>query len=284
MKKILVPTDFSENAYNALKYGVNLFAREDCVFYLLYTYTPAVYNSGYGVVAHKSIDEIYRTKNIKSLSTIIKRIKKEFPNEKHSFKKETSFSLLQDEIKNQVKTKKIDLIIMGTQGATGAAQILFGTHTIHAIKGAICPLLAIPSNFEFTQPTNILYATDYEADITAEHLHILKVIAGIHSSKIQILHVIQKEPLDSEQKKNKKALAEFLDESSPSFHTIKNETVQQGIFHFQKENPTDLLIMVRHKRSFFYNLFLGSVVDKIGFQLTTPFLVIPVFQKDNSNK
>lgn len=282
MKKILVPTDFSENAYNALKYGVHLFAEEDCTFYLLYTYTPALYNAEYMVSSNLSIDEIYRRNSIKSITKIVKRIKNESPNEKHHFKKIASFNLLQEEIINQVKTLGIDLIVMGTQGATGAAQILLGTHTINAIKRAICPLLAIPADYEFTTPNKILFSTDYESDITEEHLNILKQIANIHKSKIHILHVKQDVPLDPEQKKNKKALKEYLNDHIDGFHTIEKETVAQGIYHFQKENSIDLLVMAKFKHSFFYNLFFSSVVKKIGFRLTTPFLVIPVRNKSKN--
>ena len=280
MKKILVPTDFSENAYNALRYGVNLFAEEECVFYILHTYTPALYNAEFMVYANLSLDEIYRINVNKSLSQVINRIKKEFPETQHSFKKLACFSLLQDEIKNQVKKKGIDLIIMGTQGVTGAAQILFGTQTIHAIKGAICPLLAIPAHAEFYHPSNLLFATDFEPDVTDDHLHIIKEIASRHNSKIHILHIMQDSPLNSDQEMNKQSLANSFKDMKHEFHMKKNETVAEGILKFQKENYLDILVMVRHKHSFFQNLFFRPVVDKVGFHLTTPFLIIPVLNRN----
>lgn len=276
MKKILIPTDFSENAYNALEYGVRLFAEEDCVFHLLYTYTPALYNSGYLVDPSLSINEIYKQDGLRSIARVVKRIKKDHPNKKHSFRKISSFNFLQDEIKEQVKASEIDLIIMGTQGATGAARILFGTHTVHAIKGAICPLIAVPSNFEYTEPKNLLFPSDYESDLKEDDLKILKEISQKFEAKIHILHVTGEFPLDSEQKKNKKALDEFLRDTLHDFVKIDNQTVPQAIIHFQEKKPVDLLVMLRYKHSFFHNLFFRPLINKIGFQITTPFLVIPV--------
>lgn len=280
MRKILVPTDFSENAYNALKYGAKLFAKEECVFYLLYTYTPSLYNSEYLIYSSLSVDEIYRLNAAKSLSRIVRRIKKEIPNENHSFKKIASFSLLQDEIKNQVHTHDIELVIMGTQGTTGAAQILFGSHTIHTIKGAICPLLIIPSNFDFVEPKNILFPSDFESGITKENLKIILDIAEMYQSKIHFLHIFQEAELDPSQEEGKKLLKEHFKDTPHSFHKIKNQTVPQGIIDFQKKSNMDLLVMLKHKHSFFYNLFFRPVVNKIGFRLSSPFLVIPLLNKE----
>ena len=279
MKKILVPTDFSENAFNALKYGVNLFAGEECIFYILHTYTPALYNAEFMVYSNLSLDEIYRIRVNKSLSQVVSRIQNEVPDAGHSYKKIACFALLQDEIKNQVKDKGIDIVIMGTQGITGAAQILFGTQTIYAIKEAICPILAIPAHGEFYPPKNLLFATDFEPDVTKDHLKIIRDIAAIHNSKIHILHVMQDSSHDPEQEKNKSSLAEFFEDSNHEFHIVRSETVAEGIINFQKEKYPDVLMMVRHKHSFFQNLFFRPVVDKVGFHLSTPFMVIPVLNE-----
>lgn len=281
MKKILVPTDFSENSFNALKYGVNLFAGEECTFYILHTYTPALYNAEFMAYSNLSLDEIYRIRVNKSLSQVVSRIQKEVPDARHSYKKIGCFALLQDEIKNQVTEKGIDMVIMGTQGITGAAQILFGTQTIYAIKEAICPILAIPAHGEFYKPSNLLFATDFEPDVTMDHLKIIKDIARIHKSTIHILHVVKDSFSYDDQEKNKNNLAEFFADSNHEFHLRKSETVAEGIINFQKEHYPDVLMMVRHKHSFFENLFFRPVVDKVGFHLSTPFMVIPVFKSLN---
>ena len=280
MKKILLPTDFSENAYNAAKYAVQLFSAEECTFYLLNTYTPVLYDNEYLVYSstQPTLTEIYRDKSLQGLERLLRRIKRNFKNEKHHFEKISSFNLLNDEIKELVVEKEIDLIVMGTKGATGAEEILFGTHTVHAIKKARCPLLAIPSHFEYKAPKNILLPTDYEAEIP-KLLGILMEIAKEHSSSINILHVYFGVNLNSTQTSRKRALGRAFKEIDHHFHSVTEKSVTRAIYDFQEENEIDMLAMVNNKHSFFENLLFTPVVNEIGFNVKVPFLVIPSRKK-----
>lgn len=278
MKKLLLPTDFSENSFNAIRFAVQLFPNQVCKLYLLNTYTPLLYDSDYTLyspVSSLSLDEVYRSKSILGLEKIRNRIIKEFPNPEHQFELISSFSLLNEEIKRQVSILQIDLIIMGTQGATGAAQIFFGTHTVHAIKRATCPLLAIPSGCVFSKPENILFPTDYEINYTEDHLGILKELVKTNSSKLYILHVLFGFSLGEKQENAKKLLSEFLKDTCHFFYEIQKNTVTQGIYDFQQEYNIDLLVMISNKHSFFENLLFRPVINEVGFKVKTPFLVIP---------
>ncbi|QED36579.1 universal stress protein [Antarcticibacterium arcticum] len=278
MKKILLPTDFSENAFNAIKYAVQLFQNEKCTFFLLNTYTPVLYDSDYilySPAASLSLDEVYKNNSQSGLEKVKNRIITEYPNDLHSYELIPSFSLLNEEIKEQVQSRNIDLVIMGTQGATGAAQILFGTHTVHAIKRAICPLLAIPSGCDFKTPESILFPTDYDINYTRELLKLLKHLVKENNAKIHILHVFFGYPLEAEQEKSKKILANYFEDVPHQFYSIEKNTVTEGIYEFQEEHEPDVLAMISNKHSFFENLLFRPVINEIGFRVKTPFLVIP---------
>ena len=280
MKRILLPTDFSENAYNAIRYAVQLFENEECEFYLLNTYTPVLYDNEYLTYSstQPTLTEIYSNKSMQGLERILRRIKRNFKNERHSFHKISSFNLLSDEIKELVIDKNIDLVVMGTKGATGAQEILFGTHTVHAIKKTRCPLLAIPAHFEYKPPRQILFPTDYEADIP-KVLKILKEIAGMHSSILHIVHVYFGMDLSSEQTRRKKSLSKVFKNNGHHFYSITEKSVTRAIYDFQEENDVDMLAMVNNKRSFFENLLFTPIVNEIGFNVKVPFLVMPSFKK-----
>jgi nucleotide-binding universal stress UspA family protein len=276
MKKVLLPTDFSENAYNAAKYAVQLLSGVECTFYLLNTYTPVIYNNEHLVynASQPTLTEIYRKKSQQGLERILRRIKRNFNNDRHQFKKISSFNLLNDEIKDLVEEKEIDLIVMGTQGATGAQEILFGTHTVHAIKRARCPLLAIPSHYEYQNPQDILFPTDYEAEIP-QILGTLKELAEMHSSSIHILHVYFGVDLTPNQTSRKRALGRSLKNVGHHFYSVTEKSVTRAVYDFQEENDIDMLAMVNNKHSFFENLLFTPVVNEIGFNVKVPFLVIP---------
>jgi len=277
MIKILLPTDFSENAYNAIKYAVELFENEECNFYLLNTYTPVLYDTEYILYSPSplSLHEIYRNKSLKGLEKIEKQINKDLPNSKHKWELVSSFNMLSDEIKIQVKEKKIDLVVMGTQGATGAKMILFGTHTVHAIKKSSCPLLAIPSGFKFKTVKNILFPTDYDLKFTDKYLNFLKRLIDKHASTIHIVNVHFGIPLNSEQEKAKKFLDDYFKKIQHKFYTMEKSSVPEGIDEFLNKNPVDLLVMISNKHSFFENILYRPVINEIGFRIKIPFLVIP---------
>lgn len=276
MKKILLPTDFSENAYNAIKYALQLFEKEECLFYLLNTYTPVLYDNEYLVynAAQPTLTEIYSKNSMQGLERVLRRIKSNFRNERHTFEKISSFNLLNDEIKELVAEKEIDLVVMGTQGATGAQEILFGTHTVHAIKKTRCPLLAIPSHYEYKPPKDILFPTDYEAEIP-EVIKVLKELTDLHASTVHILHVYFGLELSPEQINRKKSLGRTFKNNGHHFYSISEKSVTRAIYDFQEENEVDMLAMVNNKKSFFENLLFMPVVNEIGFNVKVPFLVMP---------
>ncbi|MDR9457434.1 MAG: universal stress protein [Salegentibacter sp.] len=277
MKKILMPTDFSTNSINALKYAVSLFKDEECTFYLLNTFTPVLYDTEYILYSttQPGLEEIYRENSVKGLQKVKKRITSKDKNPKHHFELISAFNLLIEEIKEQVKEKNIDLVVMGTQGATGAQEVLMGTNTVQAIKKVKCPILAIPSEYEYTNPDNILFPTDYELDYSSQQLQLLKDIIKNYDSRLNILHVLTKEELSPEKEQNKKKLATQMDSVKHQFYSKEKQALTEAIYDFQNEHPTDMLVMINNKHSFFENLLFRPVINKIGFHIKVPFLVIP---------
>ena len=152
MKRIILPTDFSDNAFNAIRYALNLFETEPCTFYLLNTYTPAAYFVGtvqmnsYSAV---QLEQIASNESRKKLDEVEKQIYKEFPNNSHNFVKLSAFNLLVSELISLVEAHSIDLIIMGTKGATGAKEIFIGTQTMFAIKKVTCPIIHSGNTYTF---------------------------------------------------------------------------------------------------------------------------------------
>lgn len=282
MKKILVPTDFSENAFNALKYAVQLFLADECTFYLMHTYTPPVYQSEYLLHSPSQfgLGDTYRNNAKENLKKVQERIEKLFKNSEHHFMAHTAFNTLVGEILETVEKEQIDLIVMGTQGATGAEEILFGSHTVHVIKKVKCPVIAVPADYTYEKPKEILFPTDYEVDYKKEQINELLDIGLKQNVKINILHVSPGHDLTSGQKINKAVLVQGLKGTDHVFHDVPDAEIITAINDFQKRRPIHLLAMIRNKHRFFERLFVEPVIKKIAFHVKIPFMVIPHLADD----
>ena len=287
MKKILLPTDFSENSWNAIVYALQLFKNESCKFYLLNVYTPVIYQAEYlfgspalfsGPTQLGVPDPISET-SLKLLNDFKDRINKEFDNPKHSLEIISVFNTLTAEIIDLVEEKDIDYVVMGTKGATGAKEVLFGSNTVHVFKSIKCAVLAIPQNFKFESPHEILFPTDYEIEFTKKQLQPLIDMTSLYISRINILNVSYGYELSETQEKNKKELEKLFKNTAHLFHSVANESVPEAISEFQLKARINLLVMINNKHSFFENLFFKSTVNQLGFHLNIPFLLIPTKTK-----
>lgn len=277
MKNILLPTDFSENSWNAIKYALQLFKNEPCKFYLLNTYTPVIYHVEYVLIEPAQFGMIDNVREIalKNLEDFKTRIKNEFKNPKHTIETIGAFNMLIPEIVEIVKDKAIDYVVMGTKGATGANEILFGSNTVHVFKNIKCPILAIPDGFEFETPHEILFPTDYAITYEPHHVKPIIDINKLYQTRIHILYLTYGYDLSEKQEENKLILETHLKKETYLIHEVGNQTVEEGITNFQSKTRVNMLVMINNKHSFFENLFFKNTINQIGFHLKIPFLVIP---------
>ena len=276
MTRILLPTDFSKNSLSSIHYALNLFKDMNCSFYLLNTYMPPVYHTEYlmGSPAQIGLGDIVQENSMNNLEDLKKQLEEAFNNTKHTFTTHSALNSLTSEVTRTVEAERIDLVIMGTQGATGATEILFGTNTVHVIKNAKCPVLAVPSGFKYEVPKQVLFPTDYEVDFDKKKLSILLKIVNKHLSEINVMHISTGYELSPIQRKYKKKLVQLLGENV-LLHDVASNEIIAAVNAFQLKQKINLLVMVQNKHTFFERLFIEPVIKKIGFHVSLPFLVIP---------
>lgn len=277
MKKIIIPTDFSDNAYHAFAYASALFKDEPCTFYLMHTFTPSIYQTEY--VLHSpgqiGLGDFYQTDSDERLGEMKKRAEQEFKNPNHTLITHSAFNILVDEILDMVEKEGADMVIMGTQGATGAKEIFLGTHTVQVIKKANCPVIAVPQEYTYQAPKEILFPTDYEVAYTPEHFKGLFNIAELYDSCLEILHISTGYELTPQQKENQESLRTLIGERKNRFHDLPSQEIITGINEFQKSQEVQMLAMIQNKHTFLERLFIEPVIKKIGFHVNIPFMVIP---------
>ncbi len=276
MTRILFPTDFSDNSFEAINYALTVYKDIECTFYLLNTYTPPVYHTEYliGSPGLIGLGDILQNNSATQLEELKNRLENQYNNPKHSIVVRSAFNTLLGEISETVEAEHIDLIVMGTKGATGAQEILFGTNTVHVIKKAKCPVIAVPPNFKYETPKEILFPTDYEIEYEKEKLVPLLAIAQKHKSRINVMHVRTGYDINSIQEKHKGQL-EALFNNKALFHEVPDNGIIAAINAFQVQVKINLLVMVQNKHTFMERLFIEPVIKKIGFHITVPFMILP---------
>ncbi|RMA58766.1 universal stress protein [Ulvibacter antarcticus] len=281
MKRILLPTDFSENAYNAVKYAVQFLKNEVCEFYLLHTYTPAIVSSASILDSYSALTLQKATQNKAQLmlDELKEKIREEFPNDKHSFISIASFNLLIAEMRILIVERSIDYVIMGTQGATGAKEVFLGTQTMYAIKKLKCPVLAVPAKFQYETPQEILFPTDYKLDTNNIYLSMLRELCDQHVSRLHILNSYYGTPLTEEQLDNKAFLDAYFIDNAHLFHIAEDLDVLGAVRQFQTRAKINFMVMFHNKHNFLENMLFKPVINQVVYHTNVPFLVIPAVKR-----
>ncbi|MEE1962745.1 universal stress protein [Allomuricauda taeanensis] len=278
MKKILLPTDFSKNAWNAVLYALDLFKNENCTFYLLNAYTPAFYRVDYmlGGPMVSAIPDIGVDISLKGLESTLERIKNDHFNPRHMFEILSAFNTLPDEVNEVCEDKKIDLVIMGTQGATGAKEFFLGSNTVHVIRKATVPVLAVPTGYGFKEIKNVLLPTGYWSKYKSNELRPLLDLVKRFGAALHVLHALEGHDLVKAQSENKEHLKKLLkDIASVIFIDNTDEYMPNIVHDYIDKGNIGLVAMMNRKHSFLERLILKQNVDVVGYHCQIPFLVLP---------
>jgi nucleotide-binding universal stress UspA family protein len=269
MKTLLFPTDFSENSFNALRYALR-FARVSSSKVIIFN-TYEVPHSHAGML--KSIRDIMKNDAEEGLNEVQLKIEQENLAEGIEYETMIREGNLVSQIKYVIEKNKINLIIMGTKGASGIEEVLIGSNTVDVVKNVKIPVLAIPENVNYKKIDKIVFAVDYKRIEDPARLDPLIELAKSADAEIQILNV-SKDGTDTSGSGEAKKFSTYLGEVNHSYKTVKNSDIVEGITHFIYKNETDLLVMIIRKHNLFNALFHTSITRQLAFQTTVPLLVL----------
>ena len=274
IRRILFPTDFSDNSWSAIVYALKLFKDEFCTFYFLNS--AALHASTMSNFSNKLLKKMEEDA-MNELIALKELAETSDANANHTFQIILSSKDLKSAVKKAVKEWNIDLVIMGTKGASGSKKIFFGSQTIHVLKSLKhCPILIIPEEYDFIAPTQIAFPTDYNRFYDIKELKPLLQLALLHNSKIRIVHLNYEEELNDIQDYNLTVLKSYLNDYEYTLHWMpKYAKKATEINDFIEELGINILAMIKYKHSFIEKIIKEPVIEKIGFHPIVPFLVIP---------
>lgn len=276
MRKILIPTDLSENAMNAIEYALELFKYEKSEYYIMHAYQDDIYADD-TLLQKESIEELTKRaseKSLEKLEATLKHIKNISPNPRHTYNIISANNLLLDEADKIVDEKNIDIIVMGTRGKTNDKKLTFGSHTLQVLKYVQCPVLAIPENYKYTQPKHILFPNNYMIPHKRRELKLLCEMVSPYRGVIDMLYISKSEKLSLRQKDNKAFIDGELCKNTINFKVVNSKHIINSIYKYIKENNTDMLVMVNTRHSFLEHILFQSTIDELSLNLDIPFLAL----------
>ena len=277
MLHILIPTDFSLNAWNAITYGLELFRKQRCTIYLLHVNPLPPYSGAETSVkaSTQMLRETMLEESEKNLKKLLEKINESMPNELHTFMTIALYDFFVDSIKREVKDKHIDIIVMGTKGASGLKKVSLGSNTGDVITKVKCPLLAVPEDARYKIPKEIAFPTDYYINYDIEVLDTLIDMVNRNDAYLRVLHITKRgEELTREQLQNKEFLHDYLRGVSHSFHTITGTKLETAVQCFVESRDIDMIAMVAKNLNFFQRILFRPAVEEISYHIEIPFLVL----------
>ena len=277
-RKILLPTDFSINAWHAIRYALELYKNEVCAFYILNAFNSKGYFIDSLMVPEPGEGkyEATKLKSEKGLTKVLDMLMfSDDGNPKHSFNTISVFNNPLEAIKSVVEEKDIEIVIMGTRGETNSKSVMYGSNAINVMeKIRNCPVLVVPLKAEHVRPEEIVFPTSYKTHFKRRELNYLIDIAKRCDASIRILHVLEDDELNNKQINNKKLLEEYFNGLDYSFHVMSYMSVPVAINCFVESRESDMVAFINKKHAFFGSILSQPLVKDLGSHSKIPMLVM----------
>ncbi|PNW28298.1 universal stress protein [Formosa algae] len=280
MKNILLPTDFSENAWNAVEYALQLLKDETCKFYIIHSFDQPDSRSYMGVTSAMAKESIYNAQveySKQGLRDVLDKIKSTYSNTNHTFKCVSIYKTFPEAIKKMVADFNIDCIVMGTKGAGAIKEITVGSNTAGLIGMVNCPIIAIPKHTQFKRIKEIGISTDYDIEFTTKGLQPLMDLAKANESLISVFHIMDRvKKLTSQQEDKAQILKTVLKVHETSYFTLTDIGVITGVRAFVQSRNLDLLCVIAQEQDFLKRILNQSYSKTISSKSNVPLLILNV--------
>jgi len=275
MKHILVPIDFSEESKCAAKVAARIAKRINANIFLLHILempegvvdamaggdnsTPA--SLLFMKKVHERFDELKAEDFFKGIEV----------NEKVQFDK--TF----DGVIEESKKDHIDLIVMGSTGASGLKEIMVGSNTEKIVRHSAVPVLVVKKGSGDFNINSIVFASDFGANSKTKFQDVID-FANVFDAKLHLLYVNTPHKFNSTKKISTTMANYIADFDIKDFDTyIYNEiTVEKGILNYTDEVGADLVALNTHGRSGLSSFFNSSISQDLANHAIKPIITFKI--------
>lgn len=266
MKRILVPFDFSPQAIEALKFATNIAGKEESEIFLLHAIEfPAMINSSVALEFERKYMEVHRERALKSMTRISERVAKGSKVEKL-----IDFGGPLHAIESAIKTFKPDLVVMGTQGASGLRELTVGSNTEKVVRRSPVPVIAVRKSVK--EIDNIVLPVPPQGELQKEVVDAVKELQKFFDAELHVLFVNTPFAFgkDTQVKPGLEAFAKRHRLDHVTLHVFNDTVLADGIINFTKDLKKPMVAMATHGYQGIRHLTTGSVAEDVLNHIDCP--------------
>jgi len=278
LDKILVPTDFSEEANNALAVAVDIAKESGASISLLHVLDVPVVGHYDSLDIMSSNDggddpQMYKAYMMRLMEVTHEKIAK--VKEKYNeveIVEHIVFDSLAKHLDSFIAKDETDLIVMGSKGASGVEEILVGSNTERVIRSVKAPVLTVKNKVEGSfNPANIVFASNF-MKISEKAIKSLKTIQGLFDAKVHFVKVItpntfETTPDTMKTMNNFAKEHDFVDYTVNAFNYYSEE---EGIRSFAESIDASMIILTTHGRRGLAHILWGSIAEEVANHSVLP--------------
>jgi nucleotide-binding universal stress UspA family protein len=273
MKKILVPTDFSEQAGYAMDLACQMARTANIELVALHVldhtglFDFSTGSSAYPLMGNPAgldLDQKFLASLYSNAEEKCAKFLKPYEKEGLKISKKIKIGSAFHYITEEIDDNNTDLVIIGSKGSSGFEEVLIGSNTEKVVRHSNCPVLTVKSKMNIQDVDNIVFATNFKA----EDSHVaeeLKKLQEIFKAKLHLVRVNTPNSFET----NRKIMAQaddFIKENNISNYTINiysDKVEEDGIIFFAQDIDADLIALATHGRSGLLHLLSGSIAEDV---------------------
>ena len=277
MKKIIVPVDFSEQSEFALEAAASLaqkFGSELIVLHMLELSNAIISSTSEALsqeavfflkLAEQKFEAFLDKPYLKSIEVtpIVKHFK------------------VWSEVNDVAAEHKANLVVMGSQGASGIKEVLVGSNTEKVVRHSDVPVLVVKHNPILLDFENVVFACDFSEEAIKPYLN-AKTTFDKLQTKMHMVYVNSPDAYFKSSSEIDKKIGAFLKkadgdlENLPNVHVVSDYSIEKGILNFANVIGADVIAVATHGRKGLSHFFEGSVSEDVANHSTLPVMTFKI--------
>ena len=271
MKKILVPCDFSEQAINAFRFAIDIARQSNGEVHLVHVIElPVLHDTVLMPVLsfEEALFEELREKAEKQF----KKLETKYNDDSITIKSKVVFGATSRMVLDYIEENKIDLVVMGTHGASGVREFVIGSNAEKIVRRAPVPVLAVKKYVKGSSIKDIVFPNTLHTEVQEDLVMKVKALQNLFKANIHIVWINTPNNFtrDSVTTARLKAFAKRFMFKDFTIHVYNDPYEETGVINFAHELKADMIAIGTHGRKGLAHLLSGSVAEDLVNHVDCP--------------